>query len=80
MQGIRHTNGSQACMEPHMVLSVVSKDVDILVVRGDERSHEEISEGISTVPGKNNKNIRRNIDSSWQKYGPWTSIKHGKKS
>ena len=31
--------------------SVVSSDVDILVVHGDEGSHEEISEGISTVPG-----------------------------
>ena len=52
MQGIRHTNGSQARMEPHKVLSVVSSDVNILVVHGDERSHEEISEGISTVPGR----------------------------
>ena len=40
-------------MEPHKVLSVVSSDFDILVVHGDERSHEEISEGISTVPGRN---------------------------
>ena len=53
MQGIRHTNGSQARMEPYKVLSVVSSDVDILVVHGDEGSHEEISEGISTVPGRN---------------------------
>ena len=53
MQGIRHTNGNQACMEPHKVLSVVSSDVDILFVHGDERSLEEISEGISTVPGRN---------------------------
>ena len=51
MQGIRHTNGSQARMEPHKVLSVVSSDVDILVVHSDEGSHEEIPEGISTVPG-----------------------------
>ena len=51
MQGIRHTNGSQACVESHQVLSVVSSDVDILVVHGDEGSHEEVSEGISTVPG-----------------------------
>ena len=51
MQGIRHTNGSQAHMEPHKVLSVVSSDVDILVAHSDEGSHEEISKGISTVPG-----------------------------
>ena len=42
MQGIRHTNGSQACVEPHKILSVVPSHVDILVVHGDERSHEEI--------------------------------------
>ena len=51
MQGIRHTNGSQARMEPHNVLSVVSSDVDILVVHGNEGSHEEIPKVISTVPG-----------------------------
>ena len=52
MQGIRHTDGNQARMEPHKVLSVVSSDVDVLTVHGDERSHEEISKGISTVPGR----------------------------
>ena len=36
MQGVRHTNGSQACVEPHQVLSVISSDVDILVVHCDE--------------------------------------------
>ena len=51
MQGFRHTNGSQARMEPHEVLFVVSSDVNILVVHSDERSHEEIPKGISTVPG-----------------------------
>ena len=35
MQGICHTNGSQACMESHKVLSVVSSDVDILIVHAD---------------------------------------------
>ena len=40
MQSIRHTNGSQARMEPLKVLSVVLSDVNILVVHGDERSHE----------------------------------------
>ena len=39
-------------MEPHKVLSLVSSDVDILVVHGNEGSHEEISKGISTVPGR----------------------------
>ena len=53
MQGIRHTNGSQAGMEPHKVLSVVSSDVDVLAVHGDERSHEEISKGILTVTDRN---------------------------
>ena len=51
MQGIRHTNGSQTRMEQDQVLSVVSSDVDILVVHSDEGSHEEMPEGISTVPG-----------------------------
>ena len=51
MQVIRHTNGSQARIELHKVLSVVSSDVDILVVHSDEGSHEEIPKGISTVPG-----------------------------
>ena len=51
MQGISHANGSQARVESHQVLSVVSSDVDILIVYGDEGSLEEKSEGISTVPG-----------------------------
>ena len=52
MQGFRHTNGSQTRMEPHKVLSLVSSDVDILVIYGNEGSYEEISKGISTVPGR----------------------------
>ena len=36
-------------MEPHKVLSVVSSDVNIMVVYSDERSHEEIPKGISTI-------------------------------
>ena len=51
MIGICHTNGSQARMETHKVLYVVSSDVDILVVHSDEGSHEEIPKGISTVLG-----------------------------
>ena len=39
-------------MEPHKVLSLVSSDVDILVVHGNEGSHEEISKEISTIPGR----------------------------
>ena len=39
-------------MEPHKFLSVVSSDVNILVVHKDERPHEEIPKGISTVPGE----------------------------
>ena len=52
MQGIRHTNGSQTRMEPLEVLSLVSSDVDVLVIHGNEGSYEEISKEISTVPGQ----------------------------
>ena len=52
MQGICHTNGSQARVEPHKVLPMVSSIVDILAVHGNERSHEEIPKGISTIPGR----------------------------
>ena len=52
MQGIRHTNGGQIRMEPLEVLSLVSSDVDVLVIHSNERSHEEISKGVSTVPGR----------------------------
>ena len=41
-----------ARVEPHKVLPVVSSDVDILAVRGDERSHEEIPKGTSAVPDR----------------------------
>ena len=52
MQGIRHTNGSQTRMEPLKVLSLVSSDVDVLVIHGNEGPYEEISKIISTVPGR----------------------------
>ena len=52
MQGIRHTNGSQTRMEPHEVVSLVSSDVNILVIYGNEGSYEETSKGVSTVPGR----------------------------
>ena len=52
MQGIHPTNGSQTLMEPLKFLSLVSSDVDVLVIHGNEGSYEEISKGISTVPGR----------------------------
>ena len=52
MQGIRHTNGSQTRMEPLEVLSLVSSDVDVLVIYGNEGSYEELPKGISTFPGR----------------------------
>ena len=41
MQSIRHTYGDRALMEPHKILPVVSSDIDVLVVYGDERPHEK---------------------------------------
>ena len=52
MQGVRHTNGSQTRMEPLKVLSLVSRVVNVLVIHGNEGSHEETSKGISTIPGR----------------------------
>ena len=52
MQGVRHTNGSQTRMEPLKVLSLVSSDVNVLVIHGNEGSYEELSKGISRVPGR----------------------------
>ena len=39
-------------MESHEILFNVSGDADVLTVHGDEESHEEASERISTVPGR----------------------------
>ena len=39
-------------MESHKILPMVPSDVDVLVIHGDARSHEETSEGVSTVPGR----------------------------
>ena len=50
MQSIRHTYRGQARMEPHKVLSLVLSDVDILVVPGNEGSHDEKSKEKSRVP------------------------------
>ena len=38
-------------MEPHKIRPIVSTDIDVLVIRDDEGSHEKASERISTVPG-----------------------------
>ena len=38
-------------MEPQKILPVVSSDIDILDICGDEGSYEEASERISAVPG-----------------------------
>ena len=37
-------------MEAHKVFPVVSIDIDVLVIRSDEGSHEETSETIPAVP------------------------------
>ena len=37
--------------EPYKILPVVSSDIDILVICGDEGSYEEAPERISAVPG-----------------------------
>ena len=52
MQSVRYTDGGQARMEPHKILPVVSSDIDILVICGDEGSHEETSERTSAVTGE----------------------------
>ena len=38
-------------VDPHKILPMVSSDIHVLVIRGDEGSYEETSERISTVPG-----------------------------
>ena len=52
MQGIHHTSGDQTYMEPLEILSLVSCDVNILVIWGDKGPHEETSKGISTIPSR----------------------------
>ena len=51
MKSIRYTYGGQARVEPHKFLPMVSSDIDVLVINGDEGSLEEASERISTVSG-----------------------------
>ena len=44
MQGIRHTYGDQARMEPHKILSVVSSDIDIwlyMVTKDHMKKHSK---------------------------------------
>ena len=45
-------DGGEARVESHKILPMVSSDVDVLVVHGDEGSQEEASERVSTVPGR----------------------------
>ena len=52
MQGIRHTSGDQTYMEPPEILSLVSCDINILVICGNKGPHEETSKGISTIPSR----------------------------
>ena len=44
--------GSEALVESHEILFMVSSHADVVAVYGDEESHEEASERISTVPGR----------------------------
>ena len=39
-------------MESHKILFMFSGDAEVLAVHGDEKSHEEASERVSTVPGR----------------------------
>ena len=48
MQSILYTHGDEACVESHKILPNVSSGVDVMVVHGDEGSHEEASERVST--------------------------------
>ena len=52
VQSTLYTHGGEARVELHKTYPMVSSDVDVLVVHGDERSHEEASERVSTVPGQ----------------------------
>ena len=55
-------------MEPHKILPMVPSDIDVLVIRGDEGSHEETSEIISTVP-EPFLTHRNAITTSWKRAG-----------
>ena len=53
MQSILYIYGGEARVESHEILRMVSSDVDVLIIHGDEGSHKETSVGVSTVPGRN---------------------------
>ena len=53
MQIIHYTYGGEAHLEVHKILPMVSSDIDVSVIHGDEGSHEETSEGVLTIPGQN---------------------------
>ena len=42
----------EARVESHKILSMVLSDADAAAVYGDEESHEEASERISKIPGR----------------------------
>ena len=44
--------GGEARVESQKILLMVSSDVDVLFVHGDEGSHEEASERVLIVPGR----------------------------
>ena len=52
MQNIRCTPGSEAHVEPHTIFFIVSGDTDLLAIHFDEESHEEASEGVPSIPGR----------------------------
>ena len=49
MQSILDYHGGEARVDSHKILPMVSSDVDVLVVHGDEGSHEEASARVSIV-------------------------------
>ena len=52
MKSIRCAQGGESPVKLHETALMVSSDADVLAVYGDEESHEEASERISTVPGR----------------------------
>ena len=52
-QGIRYTDGIDACLDSYTIFLIVQGDVDFLAVCRDQKPHEETSERVSSVPGKN---------------------------
>ena len=52
MQSVRCTHGGEARLDSHTILLMVSGDTHVLAVYVDEESHEEASQRISSVPGR----------------------------